>query len=100
MKKLMLIAFLFVGMFVFVACDPAGIPADATVATCTQGNEFRYVYKDDVVYEFYSDGVLQNDDMLNIVQNAVDNAGDVQAYLDATFASDVCTYAVYDNSKE
>lgn len=100
MKKLFLLALLVTGMFVFVACDPAGIPDDATVATCTQGNEFMYVYKDDVVYEFYSDGTLQNDDMLNIVQNAVNSAGDVETYLSSTFASDVCTFVPYTSTKK
>jgi hypothetical protein len=47
------------------------------------------------VYEFYSDGVLQDDAMLDIVQNAADSYDDFEGYLDATFAADVCTISAY-----
>lgn len=71
------------------------IPDDAKVAECNQGNVFEYIYKDATVYEFYSDGVLQDDAMLDIVQNAADCYDDFEGYLDATFAADVCTISAY-----
>ena len=51
-------------------------------------------------YEFYSDGQLQDESMLEIVQNAVDSAGTARAYLDATFAEGVCTFTDYVSGKE
>jgi len=87
-------------LFILTACGTDEIPSDATVAVCTQGDSFKYVYKDDVVYEFYSNDVLQSQDMLNIVQTAVDGAGDARAYLDATFEEGVCVFSGYTNNKE
>ncbi len=71
------------------------IPDDAIVAECPQGDTFKYIYRDDVVYEFYSNDVLQDESMLDIVQTAVDNAGTARAYLDATFLEGVCTFTDY-----
>jgi uncharacterized lipoprotein YehR (DUF1307 family) len=71
------------------------IPDDATIATCPQGDTFVYIYKDDVVYEFYSNDELQDASMLKIVQDAVDNVGDARTYLDDTFTAGVCTFTEY-----
>ncbi len=67
------------------ACETDEIPTDASVAVCPQGYTFKYVYKEDIVYEFYTSDVLQSKDMLNIVQSAVDAVGDLEAYLDSVF---------------
>ncbi|MCK4551845.1 MAG: hypothetical protein KAU02_02930 [Tenericutes bacterium] len=95
MKKL-LILFLFALLLMSCGPEVIEIPDDAVVAVCPQGNTFKYIYKDDVVYEFYSDGVLQDDSMLDIVQNSVDSAGTARAYLDATFQEGVCTFSTYE----
>jgi len=100
MKKLLLLALAFVSFFILTACGTDEIPTDASVAVCPQGDTFKYVFKDDVVYEFYTNDVLQSKDMLNIVQNAVDTAGDVQAYLDATFQEGTCVLSSYTSGKE
>jgi len=94
MKKLLVIALTFFSVFVLNACGSDEIPDDATVAVC---DTFKYVYKDDVVYEFYSNDELQNQDMLNIVQTSVDVYDDARAYLEATFLEGVCTYTNYSN---
>jgi hypothetical protein len=99
MKKILLAIFIMVGFFVFTACN-SGIPDDATIAVCPQGQTFKYVYKEDKIYEFYTDDVLQNSDMLKIAQNAADNYDNVKAYLDATFLDGVCTFTSYTNNKE
>jgi len=96
MKKLLIITLACISLFILNGCT-TNIPDDATVAVCPQGNTFKYIYKDDVVYEFYSDGVLQNEDMLAIVQTAVDNAGDTSTFLEQTFQPDVCTFTTYSN---
>ncbi len=72
------------------------IPDDATVAVCPQGDTFKYIYNDDIVYEFYSNDVFQDDSMLDIVQTAVDDIGTVREYLDATFQAGVCTFSDYE----
>lgn len=99
MKKVFIAVLMLFSLFLLTACD-GGIPDDASVATCTQGDTFKYVFKDDKVYEFYSNDVLQSDDMLKIVQNAADNYDDFQGYLDATFVTDACSITSYTNSKE
>lgn len=93
MKKLL---FLIILTLFLTACDTNSIPDDAVVAICIQGDTFKYIYKDDVVYEFYSNEVLQDDDMLGIVQTAVDGAGTAREYLDATFSEGVCTFTEYE----
>lgn len=99
MKKILVLTLAFFSLFILTACGSNQIPADATVAVCPQGDTFKYVFKDAVVYEFYSNDVLQSEDMLNIVQNAVDVAGDVQTYLDTTFQTGVCTLSSYSSNK-
>lgn len=100
MKKILVVALALFCVFALDACGGDEIPDDATVAVCPQGETFKYVYKDDVVYEFYSNDTLQSEDMLNIVQTSVDAYGDARAYLDATFESGVCTFTSYTNEKE
>lgn len=58
MKRL-LVLFLFT--LILMSCGPAviEIPDNAVVAVCPQVNTFKYIYKDDVVYEFYSDATFQ-----------------------------------------
>ncbi len=96
MKKI-LILFLFT--LFLASCGGNGdieIPTDAEVAVCPQGDTFKYIYKDDTVYEFYSNDILQDEAMLDIVQSAVDNSGGAREYLDATFAEGVCTFTDYE----
>ncbi len=95
MKKL---ALLFLLTIFLTSCGSTEveIPDDATVAVCPQGDTFKYIYKDDVVYEFYSNDVLQDDSMLDIVQTAVDSAGTARQDLDATFQAGVCTFTEYE----
>jgi len=90
---------LFLFTLFLVSCGGSGdieIPDDAVQAVCPQGDTFKYIYKDDTVYEFYSNGILQDEAMLDIVQAAVDNAGTAREYLDATFADGVCTFTDYE----
>lgn len=95
MKKLLLFTFI----LLLTACgtgeDEIVIPDGANVAVCPQGDTFKYIYKDNTVYEFYSNDVLQSNDMKAIVQTAADSAGSVNAYLTATFVEGVCTYTDY-----
>jgi hypothetical protein len=98
MRKILIIALAFIGLFMLTACD-SGIPEDVTTAVCPQGDTFKYVFKDDVVYEFYTNDELQSSDMLKIVQDAVDGYDNVQAYLDATFQEGVCTYSYFRSTK-
>lgn len=97
MKKLLILLAL---TLLLTACsstpEEIEIPDDAVVAVCPQGDTFKYIYKDDVVYEFYSNGELQSDDMKNIVQTAVDSAGTARQYLDNTFQDGVCTFTDYE----
>ena len=95
MKKLLFLLFITIVLTSCGSSDPS-IPDDATVAVCPQGDTFKYIYKDDVVYEFYSNDVLQDDSMLDIVQDAVDTAGTAREYLDATFNDGVCTFSTYE----
>ncbi len=99
MKKLLIIFGL---TLMLTACgntpEEEQIPDDATVAVCPQGDTFKYIYKDDEVYEFYSNDVLQSDDMLAIVQTAVDSAGTARDYLDGAFQAGVCTFTDYEPS--
>jgi len=99
MKKMLILVFALISIFVLNACDSNEIPEDAVVAVCPQGDTFKYIYKDDVVYEFYSNDVLQSKDMLDIVQNSVDGVGTVRDYLDATFQEGVCTFTTYYSPK-
>ncbi len=99
MKKIFLV--LILAIFLTSCGTPESeIPDDAIVAECPQGDTFKYIYKDDIVYEFYSNDVLQDQGMLDIVQTAVDNAGTARAYLDATFVEGVCTFSNYTLAKE
>ena len=95
MKKLLLLTFI----LLLAACgsgeDEVEIPIGANVAVCPQGDTFKYIYKDGIVYEFYSNDVLQSDDMKAIVQTAADTAGSVNDYLFITFAEGVCTFTDY-----
>lgn len=101
MKKIFILFTVAFTLFL-ASCDKEvdTIPDDAIVAICIQGNTFQYIYKEDVLYEFYSDGVLQSDDMKNIVQNSVDSIGTVRGYIDTTFQPDVCTFSGYTPSEK
>jgi len=100
MKKIIVLALALFGVFTLAACndkeEEVTIPDDAVVAVCPQGDTFKYIYKDDVVYEFYSNDILQDDSMLGIVQDNVDSVGTVREYLDATFQAGVCTFTDYE----
>lgn len=100
MKKLIVLIFSVIALFILNACDSNEIPDDAVIAVCPQGDTFKYIYKDDIVYEFYSNDVLQDQSMLDIVQNSVDGVGTVRDYLDATFQEGVCTFSTYASPKE
>lgn len=95
----MIVTLAFFSFFVLNACGSDEIPEDATVAVCPQGDTFKYVFKDDIVYEFYSNDVLQSEDMLNIVKDSASAYEDFQAYLDATFQEGVCTLSSFSNTK-
>lgn len=99
MRKLLFLLLLTIFLTSCGTSEPS-IPDGATVAECPQGDTFKYIYKDDVVYEFYSNNALQDEGMLGIVQTAVDGAGTARAYLDATFADGVCTFTDYVSAKE
>ncbi len=99
MKKFVVLAIALFSIFALTACGTRGIPDDAVVAACPQGDTFKYVYKDDVVYEFYVNDVLQDKSMLDIVQTSVDNAGTARDYIDATFQEGVCVFSNYSNDK-
>lgn len=101
MKKLIVFTMVLFGFFMLTACEPQEmeIPDDATVATCTAGDMYKYIYLGDHVYEFYLNDVLQEDSMLNIVQDAVDGAGTAAEYLEATFQPGVCVYSGYSTNK-
>lgn len=96
MKKLLLVI-LFVVLLSSCNSDPdvVEIPDEADIATCTAGDVYKYIYVDDIVYEFYFNDVLQNDDMLAITQTSVDTAGDVDAFLADTFVNNECVYTIY-----
>ena len=96
MRKLLLVMLF---MLLLTGCnsdsDDVETPDGADIATCAAGQVFKYIYQDDIVYEFYTDDVLQNDDMLDIVQNNVDSAGSMAAFLTTTFGNDTCVYTTY-----
>lgn len=95
MKKLFIL-FMFVIFLTACGSTKTEIPDGSTVAVCPQGDTFKYIYKDSTVYEFYSNNVLQDSSMLEIVQDAVDATGTVREYLDATFQAGVCTFTDYE----
>ena len=99
MKKIVVLAIALFGLFALTACAPRGIPDDAVVATCSAGDTYKYIYKDDIVYEFYFNDVLQDKSMLDIVQASVENAGTGQAFLDESFQSGACVLSSYSNDK-
>lgn len=100
MKKLMVIFLALFSFFVLNACGSNQIPDDATVAVCTQGDTFKYIYKDDKIYEFYSNDELQSDDILDIVKTAAGSFDNFRAYLDSTFIENSCVFTTYNSSKE
>ena len=59
MRKLLLVMLF---MLLLTGCssdsDDVETPDGADIATCTAGQVFKYIYQDDVVYEFYTDDVL------------------------------------------
>lgn len=91
-------------MPLLTACNTSAnekeIPDGAITAECIQGETFDYVYKNSTLYIFYSNGELQDDDMLDIVQNAIDSTGTVRAYLDTTFQEGACNFTDYQPSEK
>ncbi len=96
MKKILLVI-LFIVLLTGCNSDPKVIetPNGADIATCTAGQVFKYIYEDDTVYEFYTDDILQNNDMLSITQDSVDSAGSMTAFLETTFGNDTCVFSTY-----
>ncbi len=94
MKKLILVL-MFVMILTACGSKEVVIPVDSKQAVCTQGDVFKYIYKDSTVYRFYSNDVLQDSAMLNIVQTAADDYSNFEAYLDVTFATDACVITDY-----
>lgn len=75
------------------------ITEEANITTCTEGQVFKYIYHNDIVYEFYTDSVLQSIEMLVLVQESVDSAGSMTAYIEITFRNDTCIQSTYNASK-
>ena len=96
MKRILLvIMFLLILTSCSSGSDDVETPDRSTIATFTAGQVFKYIYQDDVIYEFYTDDVEQNQDMIDITQASVDVAGSMEDFLTNTFGNDVCVIANY-----
>lgn len=96
MKRLLLVT-MFLVLLTSCNSDPDVVetPDGASIATCTAGQVFKYIYEDDVIYEFYTDDIRQSDDMMDIVQGSVETAGSMADFLTNTFGESVCVITTY-----
>lgn len=94
MKKLSVLLLI----LLMAACSGGDIPKDAKEATCNAGDEFRYIYKDKEVFEFYVNNELQDKSMLNIVQDAVNIFDSAEVYFESAFVGNACQYSVYQST--
>ncbi len=72
-------------------------PEGTMVATCTvDENVYKYLFKDDGVYQYYINDVLQGDVQLEEIQEqAFLNGESVQNYLNITYNSGECIIEEY-----
>ena len=72
-------------------------PAGTLVATCTvDENVYKYLFKDDGVYQYYINDVLQGDAALEEIQEqAFLNGESVQNYLNITYNTGECIIEEY-----
>jgi len=76
--------------------DEIQIPDDALVATCVEGDEYTFIYKGDVIYQYFINDVLQSEEILSTVQDPSAILESVELYLNETFLVDSCTYTDYE----
>ena len=72
-------------------------PDGTLVAVCTVDEDvYKYLYKDDGVYQYYMNDVLQDDIALESIQEqAFLNGGSMDNYLRITYDTGVCVITNY-----
>lgn len=106
MKKIMLVSVISL-TFLLSGCglrerllappDEWTAPEGTLVAECTFDEDvYTYVYKDDGIYQFFINDVLQGDEALNDIQEqAFLNGESVENYLLITYDTGVCVTEDY-----
>lgn len=82
--------------------DEMEIPEGSSVAVCIVDEvEYKHIYQNDGIYQYFIDGVLQDDDVLNTIQEQAFLHGEsVLNYLIDEYGSDGCTITDYDKLYE
>ena len=77
--------------------DEMEVPDGSLIAVCTVGDDiYTHVYKDDGIYQYFINDVLQGDEELNNIQEqAFLNGESVANYLNITFNSGECIISDY-----
>ena len=72
--------------------DEVEIPEDALTAICVKDDvTYKHIYKDDGIYQYYIDDVLQNEDVLDAIQEQAYLHGESMAnYLTDEYGVDGC----------
>ncbi len=81
--------------------DEMEIPKGSLIAVCTVDDDvYTHVYKDDGIYQYFINDVLQGDEELNTIQEqAYLNDESVNNYLIDTFDPGVCIIDYYSDTE-
>lgn len=67
-------------------------PIDMKKATCVAGDTFEYHYSENKVYNFFVNGIEQDDGMVSIVQGSVDDFDLAVDYFESAFQHGTCVF--------
>jgi len=71
------------------------VPDDALVATCIEGDTYVFIYKNDVIYQYFINDIMQSEEILHTVQDPSAILESVELYLAETFLTESCTISNY-----
>lgn len=104
MKKVILVLLVFAAVLLsgcrrrfLDAPDEMQIPSGSMVAVCDDSiHVYKFVYQNDGVYQYFIDGVLQDINVTDTIQEqAYLNGESVENYLQATFLASQCVIDEY-----
>ena len=102
MKKIILLTLIFSSTLFLIGCglrerllappEEMKIPEGSLIAVCTvEEDVFTYVYKDDGIYQYFLNDILQGDfELDNIQEQAYLNGESMANYLNITYEANEC----------
>ncbi len=108
MKKIFLLSMITISLLLLSGCgalrekilappDEMTIPEGSLVAECTVDDDvFKHIYKDDGIYQYFINDILQDESKLDVIQEqAYLNGESMDNYLNITYNTGECVITDY-----